>query len=119
MLFFEESEHCKTELQSENPVRNGGVFIFVVGGAICKGEVTLSHGLFPIQRSSAAVHWRDHCLNDFLGDFEMGVLFQSQDDCVADCCRKERSIRIVKTNRCGSDENRYGSCSGVALGFQD
>lgn len=27
MVFFEESEHCKTELQSENPVRNGGVFI--------------------------------------------------------------------------------------------
>jgi hypothetical protein len=48
MLFFKKSEHCKTELQSENPVRNGGVFIFLVGGAICKGEVTLSHGLFPL-----------------------------------------------------------------------
>jgi len=73
MVFFEESEHCKTELQSENPVRNGGVFIFVVGGAKSKGEVTLSHGLFPVQRSFAAVHRGCHCVHDFLGNFEVGV----------------------------------------------
>ena len=73
MVFFEESEHCKTELQRENAVRNGGVFIFVVGGAKSKGEVTLSHGLFQIQRSFAAVHRGCHCVHDFLGNFEVGV----------------------------------------------
>ena len=67
MLLFGKSEHCKTELQSKNPVRNGGVFIFVVGGADCKGEVTLGHGLFPIQRSFAAVHRGNRCF-DYLRD---------------------------------------------------
>ena len=56
MLWFEQSEHCNTELHDKDPVRNGGVFI--LAGAEIKGEVTLSHGLFALQRSAAAVNWR-------------------------------------------------------------
>ena len=67
LLFFGKSEHCKTELQSKNPVRNGGVFIFVLRGAESKGEVTLGHGLFPLQRSFAAVYWCNCCF-DYLRD---------------------------------------------------
>jgi len=63
MLWFEQSEHCNTELHDKDPVRNGGVFI--LAGAEIKGEVTLGYGLFPLQRSAAAVARRSHCSNHF------------------------------------------------------
>jgi len=72
MLWFEQSEHCNTELHDKDPVRNGGVFI--LAGAEIKGEVTLSHGLFPLQRSAAAVHWRNCCLGYLCSNPEVGVL---------------------------------------------
>jgi len=48
--------------------------VIPVTWAEIKGEVTLSHGLFPLQRSAAAVHWRNCCLGYLCSNPEVGVL---------------------------------------------
>jgi len=96
MLWFEQSEHCNTELHDKDPVRNGGVFI--LAGAEIKGEVTLGHGLFPLQRSAAAVDRRNCCSHDFCSDSQVGFFIESKDDCSAYSCWEEGSIRNAQTN---------------------
>ena len=59
MLFFCQSEHCRTELQSENPVRNGGVLSLNSRMQTARVKLLLAMGFFryndPLQQLLGAI----------------------------------------------------------------